>query len=133
MSDQVELIAGDRRTFTLTVTDRITGLPAHIDGSTLFFTIKRSTRNADAAAVIRKSSPSGGITILDTGAEDANKGVAHITITKADWDGFDQLGAQRDYPWDVQEVVAGEPETIMGTPLGDDPIRIVMDVTTSVA
>jgi hypothetical protein len=130
---QIELVAGDRRTFTLTITDRDSGEPVHINSSTLFFTIKRSTRNADAAAVIRKSSPSGGIEILDTGAEDANKGKARITITKADWVGFDQIGAQRDYPWDVQEVTDGEPETIMGTPLGDDPIRIVMDVTTSVA
>lgn len=132
MSDQIELVAGDARTFTVTVTDRDTGLPADISASTLFFTVKRSTRNADADAVLRKLSPSTGITILDTGIGDANKGKARISITKTDWVGFDPRG-QADYPWDVQEVRAGEPETIMGTPLGDAPIRIVADVTSSVS
>lgn len=131
MTDAIELVIGRAHSFTLTVTNRDTGLPVHINGSTLFFTIKRSVRNSDAAALVRLS-VGGGITILDTGAEDDNKGKATVTIVASDWATFDPY-SQTHFPWDLVEVTGGQPVTIMGTPVGDDPIRLQLGVNSSVA
>lgn len=131
MTDEtrIELVIGMARTLTLTITDA-NGDPVHINTSDLYFTVKRTTRNADAAAILRKSSADD-ITIADTGAEDANKGKAQIAIHAADWVGFDPRG-QLDFPWDVVEVAGGEPSTVLGTPVGDAPIRLRPAVTVSV-
>lgn len=122
----MRLIRGDTRIgLTLTVKDPA-GDPVFINDSVLRFTVRHSA--ASGSALFEKSSEDdGGITILDDGLDEDLKGKARIAFTADDWASYD-LGT-RKFAWDLEEEREGEWETIAGTPLGDDPILIVLDVT----
>jgi hypothetical protein len=94
----LSMTRGDTATFTLTLTDAAGG-PLDLTDLDITFTAKRSTYDADADAVLRKTVGSG-ITVAD----DPATGVATLTITAAD---TADLSQSKSLPWDV-EVVDGE-------------------------
>lgn len=122
----LRLIRGDTRNpLTIAVTDPVSGDPVDIFGSELRFTIRPSPSRPET--VVAKTSADGGITILDTGANDENRGKAQVNFADDDWVGYAYNTAK--FSWDLQEIFDGKTETIAGTPLGDEPIEIVQDVT----
>lgn len=123
----MRLVRGDTRIgVTITVKDPDSGLPVFINDSELRFTVRPTARST--TAIFEKTSlPDGGIVILDDGSDPELKGKARISFTADDW--ADYSYGTRKFPWDLEEIIDDEPETIAGTPLGDEPIEIVMDVS----
>lgn len=127
----ITLVHGNDRTLELTVTESDGSTPAHINGASLRFTLKASTLNPDARALIVKTTGDGSIVVLDTGAEDANKGKARIEIGRADWASVTMRKPRELWPWDVQQYLNGDVSTVLGTPVGDDPMEVVLSVSRS--
>ncbi len=98
MSDLV-LTKGDTRLLLVTATVDITG-------SALWWTAKRSRDDADADAVLSKSTADG-ITITDGPA-----GEATIALAVADWDA---VTAPDRLVWDLQERTVGAVVTTLAT------------------
>lgn len=85
------LIRGDSRTFSLTLTNKATGLPYNITGWTFYFTIKANITDLDADALLQK---------VVTTHTDAAAGKTDISIDPADTAGVEP----GNYFYDIQAV-----------------------------
>lgn len=94
---QLSVIRGDTSSWNVAVT--LNGEVYPLTGSSLRFTVKRSPNDPDSAAVITRTSATGGVTITDGAA-----GKARITLGPADTTTLDP-GAT--YVWDFQITTSG--------------------------
>jgi len=77
--NKIIMVRGDIRLFKITVRDDLTKLPQFINTLTDFRVGIKSTVLVDGVALY-EANFAAGVTILDTGAEDANKGRVNVTI-----------------------------------------------------
>jgi hypothetical protein len=111
-------VRGDNETYDLTVV-LPSGSPVNLTDATLWFTVKKNKYEADAAALISKTSAlNGGITIANQGTD---PGEAAIALVPADTAKL----VPGDYYFDVQM----KSSTGTVTTLADGIIEITADVT----
>ena len=103
---------------SLPLTNPDDGTPFDPAGCALLFTLKAALADADAAALVQKSSAVGGITVADP---------AVVTLVPAD---FAVLAAGVTYFFDVQAQLAAAPATIRT--VGCGTLKFAYDVTREV-
>jgi hypothetical protein len=115
----IKLIRGDHRILQVHA-------EVNIQSSLLEFTIRKHAGSTEA--LIYKTSADDGIAILDDGSPEL-LGRASVYITPDDWEGY-PVGGRKKMPWDLQEThpTLGV-TTLAGTPLGDEYIEVLSDLT----
>lgn len=112
--ESINVFRGDSKTIEKTLTDS-DGVVVDLTGAELKFSVKKDRFLADTDALISKSSPSSGITIVDAAA-----GEFKVEVDAADTD----LEA-RDYEYDIQIKETGGKVTTIFTGI----FTIEQDVT----
>jgi hypothetical protein len=108
---------GDTRQFQSTGVTR-GGLPVNLTGATIRFTAKFKRTDAQASAVISKSTATGGVTIIS-----ATAGTYHVTILPSD---TSSLAADRSLYYDVEML---ETDGTVTT-IDEGTLSITLDVST---
>lgn len=116
---RLEMYRGDSALWPMTAY-QADGQPLNISTGSLYFTVKSSTRQLDAAAILQKTVGSG-ITVTDG----ANGGFT-VELDSAD---TSSVYAPQVYQWDIQYVTTGNK---VYTLLGGD-ILIKADVTRDIS
>lgn len=115
MSTYLEMYRGDDESFDVAVVDK-NGAPVNLTSSNLRFTVKRSIKDADIAAVLSKTIGAGVVVTNPAG------GIARIDMDPAD---TSALTRSVLYVWDLQvQDSAGNVRT-----LADGELRVKLDVS----
>lgn len=112
---------GDTKSYSLTFTDKL-GAPIPLFGKKLYFTLKLNEEDLDTDAKLQVT-----VTFPDTPDSAAGKGTLSLTAA--------QTGAldPESYFYDFQLITLGSPDPTAVTTLAKGKVKVLVDITRSVA